>query len=85
MGGSCFSPVNVDYFCMRAVFWNKVKQRLQPNGETVYTRRGIHQKYVVPEKSKFADDEEEPSGIVCDLMDILYVLEMNLAFYAWYK
>jgi len=24
--------------------------------------------------------EEVPSGIICDAMDILYVLEMNLAF-----
>jgi len=31
------------------------------------------------------DDEEAASGIICDVMDILYVLEMNLAFYAWYK
>ncbi len=31
------------------------------------------------------DEEEDPSGIICNAMDILYVLEMNLAFYAWYK
>jgi len=30
-------------------------------------------------------NEEVPSGIICDAMDILYVLEMNLAFFAWYK
>jgi len=67
------------------LFWSKVKERLQPNGEIVYTRRGICQKYMVPDKSKVDDNEEDPSGIICDCMDILYVLEMNLAFYAWYK
>jgi len=52
----------------------------------VLTRRGICQKYVVPAKSKMDDEEEDPSGIICNAMDILYVLEMNLAFYApWYK
>jgi len=30
-------------------------------------------------------NDEVPSGIICDVMDILYVLEMNLAFYSWYK
>lgn len=50
----------------------------------MYTRRGIHQKYMVPDKSKMDGDEEDPSGIICDSMDILYVLEMNLAFYTWY-
>jgi len=40
---------------------------------------------MIPEQSKFVSEEEEPSGIICDAMDILYVLEMNLAFYAWYK
>ena len=65
------------------LFWSKVKERLQPNGEIVYTRRGICQKYMVPDKSKMDGDEEEPSGIICNSMDILYVLEMNLAFFAW--
>ena len=60
------------------LFWNTVKEQLQPNGETVSTKRGIWQKYTVPEKSKLVEDEE-------DAMDILYILEMNLAFYAWYK
>jgi len=32
-----------------------------------------------------APEEEKPSGIICEAMDILYVLEMNLSFYAWYK
>ena len=30
-------------------------------------------------------NDEVPSGIICDAMDILYVLEMNLDFYSWYK
>jgi len=30
-------------------------------------------------------EEEVTSGIICDPMDILYVLEINFAFYAWYK
>jgi len=51
----------------------------------VNTRRGIQEKFKLPEKSKIAADEEEASGIICNAMDILYVLEMNLAFYAWYK
>jgi len=67
------------------LFWNGVKERLQPNGETVYTKRGLCQKYKIPESSKIATDDEVSSGIICDAMDILYVLEMNLAFYAWYK
>jgi len=67
------------------LFWNTVKEQLQPNGETVSTTRGIQQKYVIPEKSKLFEIEEEASGIICDVMDILYVLKMNLAFYAWYK
>jgi len=58
---------------------------LQPNGETVLTRQGTQQKYMIPEKSKFVTEEEEASGIICDTMDILYVVEMNLAFYVWYK
>jgi len=66
-------------------FWDKVNKRLQRNGETVNTRRGIREKFKLPEKSKIAADEEEASGIICNAMDILYVLEMNLAFYAWYK
>ncbi len=32
------------------LFWSKVKERLQLNGQIVLTRRGIHQKYVVPAK-----------------------------------
>jgi len=65
------------------LFWNTIKEQLQPNGETFSTRRGIWQKYVVPEKSKLVKDEEEASGIICDAMDTFYILEMNLAFYAW--
>jgi len=67
------------------LFWNKVKERLQPNGETVFTKRGICLKYRIPEHSRIVADKEVPSGIICDAMDILYVLEMNLALYAWYK
>jgi len=62
-----------------------VSQRLQPNGEMVFTGRGECQKYKIPEKSKLATKKEEASGIICNGMDILYVLEMNLSFYAWYK
>jgi len=40
---------------------------------------------MVQEKSKLADDEEEASCIICNSTDTVYVLEMNLAFYAWYK
>jgi len=67
------------------LFWNNVKLRLQPSGETVRTKRGVRQKYKIPEKGSISVEEEVPSGIICDPMDILYVLEMNLAFYAWYK
>jgi len=66
-------------------FWSNVQKRLQPTGETVVTKLGIHQKYVVPKKPLNSPEDEVPSGIICDAMDILYVLEMNLAFYAWYK
>jgi len=62
-----------------------VNQRLQPSGETVSTKRGVRQKYIIPEKASVPLEEEVPSGIICNSMDILYVLEMNLAFYAWYK
>ena len=34
---------------------------------------------------QIASEEEKPSGILCNAMDILYILEMNLSFYAWYK
>jgi len=67
------------------LFCSNVKRRLQPSGETVFTKRGVQQKYKIPEKGSFSVEEEVPSGIICDPMDILYVLEMNLAFYAWYK
>jgi len=36
-------------------------------------------------KTPNSPEDKIPSGIICDAMDILYVLEMNLAFYAWYK
>ncbi len=51
------------------LFWSNVKQRLQPSGETVFTKRGVQQKYKIPEKGSFSVEEEV----------------MNLAFYAWYK
>jgi len=66
-------------------FGEKVKERLQPNGETVNTRRGIWDKFMLPEKSKITADEEEASGIIWNAIDALYILEMNLAFYALYK
>jgi len=67
-------------------FWKSVNERLQTTGETVITGRGIHRKYVVTDKCvQTTSEDEKPSGILCDLMDILYVLEMNLSFYAWYK
>jgi len=47
--------------------------------------RGICDKFLLPDKSKITANEEEASSIICNAMDILYVLEMNLAFYAWYK
>ena len=41
---------------------------------------------MISDKSqKMAPEEEKPSSIICEAMDILYVLEMNLSFYAWYK
>ena len=61
------------------------EKRLQPNRETVNTRRDICDKFLLLDKSRITADEEEASGIICNAMDILYVLEMNLAFYAWYK
>jgi len=48
------------------------------------TKRGLHSKYSLAEKT-ISLHEELPSGILCDAMDILYVLEMNLAFFSWYK
>jgi len=53
--------------------------------ETVVTKQGICQKYVVPKQPPNSPEDEVPSGIICNAMDILYVLEMSLAFYAWYK
>ena len=67
------------------LFWRNVNKRLQPTGETVSTKRGIRQKYKITEQGNNSLNEEVPSGIICDAMDILYVLEMNLAFFAWYK
>jgi len=67
------------------LFWSNVNKRLQPTGEIVCTKQGIRQKYKITEQGRNSMNEEVPSGIICDAMDILYVLEMNLAFFAWYK
>ncbi len=67
------------------LFWSEVNKRLQPTGETVFTKQGIHHKYQIPEQNRYGVNDEVPSGVICDAMDILYVLEMNLAFFAWYK
>jgi len=68
------------------LFWNAVNRRLQPNGKTVLTKRGIRPKYMIPgANQKMAPEEEKPSGVICEALDILYVLEMNLSFFAWYK
>jgi len=85
MGWCGFSFVHDYNFILRTTVLGKVKERLQPNGETVNMRRGICDKFMLPEKYKITADEKEASGIICNAMDILYVLEMNLASYAWYK
>ncbi len=66
-------------------FWSNVQQQLQPTGETVLTKRGLHQICCTKKPPNSPEDKIPSSGIICDAMDILYVLEMNLAFYAWYK
>jgi len=43
-------------------------------------KQGIHQKYQIAEQQQNSINKEVPSGIICDVMDILYVLEMKLAF-----
>jgi len=73
MGGCCFSSVNVFYFVMETALLEYIKRKIATNGETVYTRRCICQKYMVPEESKLAKDEEEASGIIQNVMDILYI------------
>jgi len=76
--------VSIWAFCFRCS-WVEDHQN-KPTGETVLTGRGIHQKYIITDKcQQIASEKEKPSGILCDAMDILYVLEMNLSFYAWYK
>jgi len=62
-------------------FWSNVNKRLQPTGESILMKRGIHQKYNISENSGLSLNNEVPSGIICDAMDILNVLEMNLAFF----
>jgi len=57
-----------------------VNKRLQPTGETVVTKQGICHKYQISEQNRYGVNDEVPSGVICDVMDILYVLEMNLAF-----
>jgi len=61
-------------------FWSNVNRRLQPIGESVSMKRGFCHKYKIEQNSALAMNNEVPSGIICDAMDILYVLEMNLAF-----
>jgi len=56
-------------------FWSNVQKRLQPTGETVVTKQGICQKYVVPKQPPNSPEDEVPLGIICNAMDILYVLE----------
>jgi len=67
-------------------FWKSVNERLETTGETVITGRGICRKYIVTDTSLITTSEDEkPPSILCNSRDILYVLEMNLSFYAWYK
>jgi len=44
-------------------------------------KRGIHQKYNISENSGLSLNNEVPSGIICNVMNVLYVLEMNLTFF----
>jgi len=44
-------------------------------------KRGIHQKYNISENSGLLLNDEVPSGIICNAMNVLYVLEMNLTFF----
>ncbi len=41
-------------------FWINVNKRLQPTGESVLTKRGIHQKYKILENSAISLNEEVP-------------------------
>jgi len=66
------------------LFWSNVNKRLQPMGEIISTKRGLHQKYKISEDMTVSINEEAPLGIICNAMDIFYVLEMNLTF-SWYK
>jgi len=57
----------------------------QGKSKPIYANVQFHQKYNISENSGLSLNDEVPSGIICDAMDILYVLEMNLAFFSWYK
>ncbi|HEY9297419.1 MAG TPA: hypothetical protein VIQ31_13820, partial [Phormidium sp.] len=61
----------------------EVKERITPNG-IIKTQRGNRSTYLY-DSSSCGIDEELPSGVLCEPTDILYLLEMLLAFYAWYK
>lgn len=63
--------------------WIDVKSRISPTG-MVDTHRGKRTTYQV-ECVACNQEEELPSGVLCESTDILYLLEMLLAFYAWYK
>ena len=71
MGWCHFSSVDGYHFLTRAIFWSEVNKRLQPTGETVSTKQGIHHKYQIPEQNRYEVNDEVPSGIICDAMDIL--------------
>jgi len=40
------------------LFWSNINKRLQPTGEIVSTKRGLHQKYKISEDSTVAINEE---------------------------
>jgi len=58
---------------------------VEQTGESLSTKRGFCQKYKIEQNSALAMNDEVPSGIICDAMDILYILEMNLAFCVVHK
>jgi len=81
MGWCCFVLAMFMVSSRGQHFWSNVNKRLQPTEESILMKRGIRQKYNISENSGLSLNDEVPSGIICDAMDILYVLEMNLAFF----
>jgi len=75
------------YLCEKVTFNETVKRWMEylkkERNSLLY---GVDELYIhlntykIEQNSALAMNDEVPSGIICDAVDILYILEMNLAF-----